>query len=82
MDINLLIAFALGFVAAAGKDLLQSYIIRKQLVDLGRMDKEDEMTRMMDTVERVTKGFALNTPKTDDEDEVKQQEPYYKSYFS
>jgi len=81
MELNYLIAFALGFVAAAGKDLLQSWIIKRNLAALGKMDRDDEMARMMETVERVTRGFSLNSPRNEEEDS-KQQEPYYRSYFS
>ncbi len=81
LNMSHLIAFALGVVAATGKDLIQIWIFNRQMKKLGTHDSDYEMDKLMKATADLQKGFSPNTP-VDPEADSSSIEANYKGYFS
>lgn len=79
LELSHLLAFALGMAGAVLKDVLQIYVINRNMRKLGMDDMNAEMERLMQVQEEISKGFAPNTPDKVDKQKI---ETNYRSYYS
>ena len=78
MDLMHLAAFAMGMTAAVLKDLLQIFLINRQMKKLGALDQESYMDEIMKASSELNRSFTPNTPMEDNSG----LETNYKGYFS